>query len=267
MNENTKYLKWYYDIIFKAKLENRKKSQGVYYESHHIFPKSLFPEYGSLRLYGWNQVLLTAKEHFICHFILMKHFKKTGDKNGFIKMGLAFNRMSLWDNKTQTRKVHNSTMFEILVSNKSEITKLIHTGKVVSKETREKHSEWMKKHNPMKNIETRNKMIRTLRLREVTKGSNNGFFEKSHSSKTKKILSEKAKKLGLGSKKVTCPYCGISGGSGGMNRNHFKYCEKNPHKIEKPTQKMKIRECPHCGKVGSGGNMTRYHFDNCKEKR
>lgn len=37
------YKKLYIDIISKAKSENRKKGHGVYYENHHILPKSLFP--------------------------------------------------------------------------------------------------------------------------------------------------------------------------------------------------------------------------------
>jgi len=82
------------------------------------------------------------------------------------------------------------------------------------------------------------------------------------------IYSDKSRDK-MGAKKgrndiITCPHCGKSGGRGGMNRNHFKYCQENPTKIEKPKQTMKIKICPHCSKSGSGGNMTRYHFDNCK---
>lgn len=64
----------YDSIITHAKNENRKKlkrtnSDYVYYELHHIKPKSLFP---ALAKDKTNLVLLTAKEHYICHLLLDK---------------------------------------------------------------------------------------------------------------------------------------------------------------------------------------------------
>lgn len=64
----------YDKIIFNAKSKNRKKlkktdNDYVYYELHHIKPKSLFPE---LKNDKNNLVLLTAKEHYICHLLLEK---------------------------------------------------------------------------------------------------------------------------------------------------------------------------------------------------
>lgn len=76
------YQRIYDQIIERAKLEvqgrilNRKKwkeskgEEGVYYESHHIIPKCLG---GTGRAYQWeheNIVLLTAREHFLCHWLL-----------------------------------------------------------------------------------------------------------------------------------------------------------------------------------------------------
>jgi hypothetical protein len=79
-----KYTEWYNLIIDNAKLQLRKKKNGTYYESHHIIPKSMG---------GVEEVLLTAKEHYICHLLLCKMV--TGkDKhkmiNAMIKM--AFNK-------------------------------------------------------------------------------------------------------------------------------------------------------------------------------
>lgn len=69
--KKNKYLRIYLSIINRSISETRIKGQGVYYEKHHILPKceSLFPEY---RLSKWNKVLLTGREHFICHKLLMK---------------------------------------------------------------------------------------------------------------------------------------------------------------------------------------------------
>lgn len=59
------YQRIYDQIIDQAKKEQRKKGQGVYYENHHIVPRS---EGGSNK--KENLVLLTAKEHYIAHLLL-----------------------------------------------------------------------------------------------------------------------------------------------------------------------------------------------------
>ena len=67
------YQKIYDQIIEKAKKEKREKGKGVYYEAHHIIPVCLG---GKGRVNQWrchsNIVLLTAKEHFLCHRLLCK---------------------------------------------------------------------------------------------------------------------------------------------------------------------------------------------------
>ena len=63
MFKDNKYTKCYFQLIEKARGESRSKSDGIYYESHHIVPRCL----------GGNEViLLTAKEHYICHLLLTK---------------------------------------------------------------------------------------------------------------------------------------------------------------------------------------------------
>lgn len=66
--------KVYIKIILNAKNENRKKYDGIYYESHHILPKSLFPNWKDR---DSNQVLLTAREHLFCHLLLVKIYPKS----------------------------------------------------------------------------------------------------------------------------------------------------------------------------------------------
>lgn len=68
------YRKVYMAIITKAIKENRKKlskdaESYVYYEAHHILPKSLFPLWCKKKS---NIVLLTAREHYICHMFATK---------------------------------------------------------------------------------------------------------------------------------------------------------------------------------------------------
>ena len=63
-----KYSTWYFNIINKAK-ERRwtKKTAPCYVERHHIIPKSC----GGSNFKD-NLVCLTAKEHFVCHHLLIK---------------------------------------------------------------------------------------------------------------------------------------------------------------------------------------------------
>lgn len=52
------------------RIKKRKEDDGyVYYESHHIIPKSIAPEKQNEEN---NKVLLTAREHFIAHCLLVK---------------------------------------------------------------------------------------------------------------------------------------------------------------------------------------------------
>jgi hypothetical protein len=59
------YQKIYDSIIEKANSENRRKGDGIYYEKHHIIPRCL--NGGDEKE---NLVLLTAREHFLCHKLL-----------------------------------------------------------------------------------------------------------------------------------------------------------------------------------------------------
>lgn len=62
------YQKIYNSIIEKARL---RKELNIYFEKHHIFPKSL----GGLDTED-NLVKLTYKEHYLCHRLLTKIYPK-----------------------------------------------------------------------------------------------------------------------------------------------------------------------------------------------
>ena len=74
------YKKIYENIIEKAKNENRQKNNGTYYEEHHIVPKCL----GGTNEED-NLILLSAREHFLCHWLLVKMYDKD------IRLIYAFN--------------------------------------------------------------------------------------------------------------------------------------------------------------------------------
>lgn len=81
-----KYYKWYHSIINSAK--NEKTID--YTEKHHIIPKSLGGNNSKQ-----NLVILTARQHYICHWLLTKFV----EKQFRFKMYSAFNRMN-FKNKT-----------------------------------------------------------------------------------------------------------------------------------------------------------------------
>ena len=87
--------KTYLRIIINALNENRNRSSGIF-ELHHILPKAknLFPQYASLKEYSWNGVLLTPREHFICHGLLTQHYRKTSETKKYRSMSRAFFTMS-----------------------------------------------------------------------------------------------------------------------------------------------------------------------------
>jgi hypothetical protein len=65
--ENNKYYNWYCSIVELARVEDRTKTSEEYYEKHHIVPRSLGGTNDPK-----NLVLLTGREHFICHLLLTK---------------------------------------------------------------------------------------------------------------------------------------------------------------------------------------------------
>jgi hypothetical protein len=88
------YQKIYNQIIERAKSNIR---EG-YLERHHIVPKSLGGTDD-----GSNLVLLTAREHYLCHWLLAK---QTNDK----RMWLAFSMMSVSSDKHQ--RIKSGRVFE-----------------------------------------------------------------------------------------------------------------------------------------------------------
>ena len=93
-----------YDLIINNRLNNPVIG---YTEKHHIIPKSLGGDDSS-----YNLVRLTAREHYICHLLLVKIHKN--NKPNFYKMVLAANMMCA-KYHTQSRDYNiNSTIYEKL---------------------------------------------------------------------------------------------------------------------------------------------------------
>lgn len=127
---DSKYTRWYYNIITKA--VSRPSLVG-YTEKHHIIPKSLGGNNSSL-----NLVRLTPKEHFVCHRLLTKMVSGDEEK---IKMHNAVFQMSVQSSNQQRYKITSRT-YEILKKNKSASMKGNQYGRrPMSEETKRKISE------------------------------------------------------------------------------------------------------------------------------
>ena len=102
------YKNIYYKIIEKSKKESENGNRNIgYFEKHHIHPKSLGGSNDEN-----NLVKLTAREHFICHWLLVKMYAK--GTNERYKMLCALWRMN--NNGSNTQKEHyiNSRAYEKL---------------------------------------------------------------------------------------------------------------------------------------------------------
>ena len=88
-----KYTRWYYDIVDRAK--TRTSLADNYYEKHHIVPKSLGGNNSTD-----NLINLSAREHFICHWLLTKMVSNKKEK---YQMWNAFSCMLYRENLNQER--------------------------------------------------------------------------------------------------------------------------------------------------------------------
>ena len=289
-----KFYNEYYNIINEACKLNRVKlpknnPNYVYYESHHIIPRSLngsnVPN---------NLVLLTPQEHYRCHELLPM-FTKGNDRT---KMIYAWNLMSRIKDKVIDKEIYAKLKIEhsnnisndkersrkISESNKNKILSYEHkkklsnarkliTGWNHTTETKLKMSKnhWLKgtkgktqhsEESKIKMSKTRKKLKwynngqKNIRINpeiKIPKGYKPGRINQKSTTKNYTKWTNGTKNITL--KKGLSPPEGYYRGITILNS--YKPIKSYKHKIIK---------CPFCGTEGDGGNMTRYHFNNCKYK-
>lgn len=198
MFKSNKYTKIYFSIIENAKSKNRSKKDG-YYEKHHIIPKCT-PFCGKDSTD--NLVLLTAKEHFICHMLLTKMC----DGNAKYKMICALNnmtRISEGQERTLTSAQYAYTkkqlsLAKIGTKHKPETLEKFKNrvpwNKGKDKNTDERiraQSERMtgeNHHRPMLGRPVSDEMRKMISDRQT--GETNSFFGKTHTEEVRKRISE-----------------------------------------------------------------------------
>ena len=162
MFNNSKYSKWYFSIIKRPN-----KNNDSYIEKHHIIPKSLG---GSNK--KENLVNLSAREHYICHLLLVKMLDCPENKQ---KMKYA-----LWCmiNGFSSDKKINAKIFEKVRREHSIYLSKIRKGKKHTQETKMKIGQLSKQKNFTD--EYRQKLSESSKKRK-------------HSPEVKEIIRQKAK--------------------------------------------------------------------------
>jgi hypothetical protein len=252
-----KYTKIYYSIIYNAKAKSRIKGD-MYYENHHIKPKSLGGNNDKD-----NLVLLTPREHFICHLLLAK-ITLDSDR---IKMIYALRRLANSNivlNSRQydvVRNLHISVLKSIPKSeeHKKKISEA-NKGRKLTREHREKlrkpkteeHKDKLRK--PKLNSENMGRYERTEETRRKMSeshiglqfGEKNPMFGKKHTEEVKLAHSERMK--------------------GNQNGKGWIPSEDARAKMLARAKNRKVTVCPYCQGSYVGSNYTRWHGDNCKLK-
>ena len=227
-----KYTKIYFDIIKNA--QSRPNRSG-YVEHHHILPKSL----GGSNAKN-NLVKLTAREHFICHWLLTKMVSTDNEQ---YKVDKAFLCMSYLINSNHERYRIYGRAFE----------------NVRKKCSMSLSKKLLGDNNPMygkTHTDTARKKISDSRIGKTpwNKGithSNETKAKLSIIGKNRAPISEETRKKMMES-----------------HQNRVPISEETRKKMMESAKKrvFKTVVCKYCGLSGKGGNMTRWHGDNCKMK-
>jgi hypothetical protein len=183
MFKDNKYHRWYIAIIKNAE----SRTLDTYSEMHHIIPKCLGGDNSKE-----NLVELTAREHFICHWLLTKFVLVDREK-----MDYALWLMINAENKSQQRYKVNSRIYDSLRTKLACTFSKQHTGKKMSEETKRKISETRKQKFKDGSLEIKVYTTTREKLSKTRKGiprsqETKDKIGKAHSGK---LLSEEHKQI------------------------------------------------------------------------
>lgn len=186
MFNQTKYTRVYHNIIANAK---SRILEEEYIEKHHIIPKSL----GGSNSED-NLVALTAREHFICHWLLTKMVLGEAKQ----KMVLALSFMQ-GRNKSQTKYTNKITarVYARIRQEVANICKANNQKRVVTEETKQKISDSLK--GKARSNETKQKIstahLGKTRSTEHRKSISTAKIGTKRSEETKQNMRKKHKPL------------------------------------------------------------------------
>ena len=248
-----KYTKWYNQIVERAKF----RIINDYTESHHIIPESMGgPDTAE------NLVELTAREHFICHWLLVK--MTTGEDHWKMVNALRMMRAEKSGQQRYKTKI-TARVYENL---KKEYSAL---------QSERKRGE----NNPMYGDKFFRSEEGKQRQREAILGANNGA--KKEAARQKIADSKKGKKRAPFTEEWRAK---MSESKRGAKNNRYgvelsqatrqKIREKaigrkqSEETIRKKADAIRGRTkpkqlCPHCGQMIAVNTYPRWHGDNCSK--
>jgi len=201
------------DRLNKKPLRLKQRRNGFYFEGHHIIPKCKGGTGMSTRAKNNpNIVLLTAREHFLAHWLLWRIY---GDR----QMALAFHKMM-----STTNNIHRVTSSRGYAEAR-EAFRITNMGnsygkgvkRVVSDEQKLKQSKAMTglmvgEKNPSKRLEVRQKISKSLTGK---------VRSDEHKEKMRMVVKNRPK--------LKCPHCQTEADSRNAKKWHFDNCKKNPN--------------------------------------
>ena len=126
MFNQSKYTSWYFSIIENARIQSRQKHER-YFENHHVIPKCMNGQ-DDIE----NMILLTLREHYICHLLLPN---MTDNPNHKIRLLFAlsyFKRCFTSSMYERYRIKHSDAMSAMIWVNNHIISKRIHPDELDS---------------------------------------------------------------------------------------------------------------------------------------
>lgn len=245
-----KYEKWYASIIENARLN----TYAIGKERHHVIPKSMGGNNESN-----NLVYITAREHFVCHWLLTKIYS-TGEEHWKMLNAL---RMMRAENPNQTR--YNTKITSRVYANlKEEYSRLQserikgannpNFGKTWSQEQKDTHSK--KISGRIQPLAEKEKQVKSMigrkraafsdewktKMSDAKKGENNTRYGIEVSDETRKKIGDKLR---------------------GRKQTDEEKTRRSVANIGKVKPKQL---CPHCNQMIAVNVYPRWHGDNCKKK-
>lgn len=219
-----KYAKYYHLII-----EHRKQNPLVdqYTEKHHIIPRSLG---GSDELE--NLVALSAREHFICHWLLTKMY--TGEARGKMINAMYIMRGNGTNQQRYESKI-TARIYENLREEYAAYISKLNKGRVQPPEEKAKQIAAItgRKRAPFTD-EWRSNLSKNHKSKRG--------FDTSHSLATRKKIGDKIR------------------GRKQTDEEKERRCVAN---LGKTREKL---QCPHCEQMIAVNTYPRWHGENCKQR-
>jgi len=211
------------DRLDKKLLRIKEKKSGTYFEGHHIIPKCKGGTGSSNRpKNNPNIVLLTAREHFLAHWLLWRMYRDR-------QMALAFHKMMSINNNTH--RITNSRAYSeareaFSITNKGN-TYGVGVSKTLSDSHKKKISEFMTGRfvgdlNPSKRPEVREKISK----------ANTGKVRSESTIEKMRIVSKNISK-------IQCIHCNKEIDVRNAKKWHFENCLKNPNGHNRITANFK----------------------------